>query len=75
MMMTQYPPPLPSGALVNADAHAFLDGHSADGGLGRQLRGLRGELLLQDPQDTVHFMIHLVDLDWRHERSNYGQRV
>lgn len=50
-----------SGPLVGAAAHPLLDGHPADRRLGRQL-DFGWELLQEDPQDRVHFLVHLMDL-------------
>lgn len=61
-MLTLCPLMLTSGPLVNADAHALLDGHPANGGLRCQLR-LGRELLRQDAQHGVHFPVHLMNLD------------
>lgn len=64
-----------SGNLVDAGAAAFLDGHPADGRLGRQL--LFGwELLLQDLQDRVHFQVHLVDLsgETKHRQVSFSPK-
>lgn len=57
-----------SGPLVDAGAAALLDGHPADGRLGRQLRP-RGELLHQDPQGRVHLLVHLMDLEGAGDRT------
>lgn len=74
LLMTTSYPVQPSLSLVHADTHAFLDGHPADGGLWRQLR-LGQELVCQDPQDRVHFLVHLMDLDstqWQ-KTNEFGQ--
>lgn len=66
--ITMPPNPLTSRALVNADAHALLDGHPPDGTLRSEL-WLGRKLFHQNTQDRVHFLVHLTYLNLTRETS------
>lgn len=61
-----------SGHFVDASAHAFLDGHPADGRSGCQV-WLGRELLHQDLQDCIHFPVHLVNLNFKTQTKKTKQ--